>query len=167
MQKHWCNNQCFCMFMRGLCVFVCERGSVCWWSCLKESSSDGAWKPCSTTVLPVHRQLHCWAHNTRSALTPARTLCSPLSIFLSVFVSLHPLPLLIWSPPSQSLHRSNSSFMLWLLHLFTDFTSMPWPCLSPFHLFFQPNPEPLLPGWSPSPAANTAIWLNALLIIQS
>lgn len=48
-----------------MCVFVC----VCCWSCLKESSSDGGWKPCSAAVLPVHRQLHCWALNTCSAWT--------------------------------------------------------------------------------------------------
>lgn len=60
----------------ALCVHLCVREGVCWWSCLKESSSDGAWKPCSAAVLPVHRQIRCWAHNTRSALTPAHTLSS-------------------------------------------------------------------------------------------
>lgn len=53
-----------------LCVSV--RASwecVCWWSCLKENSSDGAWKPCSAAVLPVHRQLHRWGHDARSVST--------------------------------------------------------------------------------------------------
>lgn len=93
-----------------LCVYLCVslREGVCWWSCLKESSSDGAWKPCSAAVLPVHRQLHCWAHNTRSALTPARTLSSSLWIFLSLsLLSLHPLSLLIQGAPSKSLHSSS------------------------------------------------------------
>lgn len=89
-----------------VCVCVC-------WSCLKESSSDGAWKPCSAAVLPVHRQLHCWALNTRSAWTAQSFL------FLSSII--HPL----CSLRVLNLNPPNTYLYIVLLRLVADSSLVP------------------------------------------
>lgn len=158
MQKHWCHNHCFCMFMRAVCILC-----VCVWSCcLKESSSDGAWKPCSAAVLPMHRQLHCWALNTRSALTLARTLYPSLWISLSLlFLSFHVLCLSKPFRLNPYIAPSNGSYIHF--SYLTDSTSVPWPCLS----------QSLVPpAQTPAPRMitvqlRTSVRLNALLTSQS
>lgn len=65
-----------CLWAPRTRASVCVEGiRACASCCLKESSSDGAWKPCSAAVLPAHRQLHCWALNTRSAFNPCLPVC--------------------------------------------------------------------------------------------
>lgn len=151
MQKHWCNNHCFCMFMRAVCV--------CMWSCcLKESSSDGAWKPCSAAVLPVHRQLHCWALNTRSALTPARTLHSSLWIFrlLSLpSLAIHSLRL------ATALHLNLYIARLQMVPLSNLHRLPHW-----FHLCALAASLSVVVRSTPI-SAQTPVWLNALLTSQS
>lgn len=153
MQKHWCHNHCFCMFMRAVCILC-----VCVWSCcLKESSSDGAWKPCSAAVLPMHRQLHCWALNTRSALTLARTLYPSLWISLSLlFLSFHVLCLLKPFRLNPYIAPSNGSYI--------HFSSITWLIPPQCHghvslSHWYPQPRPLPPGWSQSSWEHQYDWM--------
>lgn len=141
---------CVCLSV-WVCVYACvlaEGGS-----CLKESSSDGAWKPCSAAVLLMHRQLHHWAYNTLlcsaspNPHSPLISLSPCISLALSLHCYLTRAPLCSASPPmniSSYLAKSRFIWVYLFLHLQSGFGIVP---LFLFTGIFNPSLHMPLSCW--------------------